>query len=501
MKQKFFIFFSCLVLFCLTSYAIFLNKDYINEKSGDVYQFIRSKLSPYYNKEKALIAPLFDELWYQKEYAEKIKETGLEPLDHYMQRGWRGKWQNHCNPNPWFDITIYQKTHFKTDQDPFLNFLTQGATTCPDTYQNINVYTNKDQFIRCFWAIESLLRKKRFTISLFLPKEYEKNIPIFFMLQKKRGLIINFTDQPKSFYESDFIQKSTLYQLNDLKIEKKDADHQPIMNVQYSEDKDYVKHEMYNLWFRKSLIDPACINVGCYTDEPIIYSAIGKDEAEFKVYMKKMSKVFDFLMLNTKMNTSNASVIPGYLYCWVNEYPTEKQFSVSYLLSLGCGGPASYRKQSGFLYSLRKDVFEYEKNITIPTKFYVSRKRMEKYSAEWHKRMLPTDSKKWLYESMFNIAIENTAQEDYFSEKIIDCFMTETVPIYLGCPNIGDYFDTRGIIIITSLDDLKKKLNMVTPQIYEKMKPYILENKKRAEKFLRMKNDTLSSFLRGIYKA
>lgn len=498
--KRIFNFFISIILICTISYIIFLSKDYINQKSYDIYHNLRSKVSPYYKNEKELIAPFFDETWYQKQYGKKIKESGLEPLDHYMQRGCRGVWQNHCNPNSWFDITVYQKTIFQTNNDPFLDFITQKTIKLSDNQKNINVYANKDQFIRCFWAIESLLRKNKFTISLFLPKEYEENIPVFFLLQKKRGLIIKFINQPKSFYESDFIQKSSLYKFNDLKIEKKNTDHQPLTPVQYSDEQGYIMHEMYNTWFRESAIDPAYINVGCYTDEPIIYSRIGKDEVEFKAYMQKMSLVFDFLMLNTKINTPNSAVIPGYLYCWVDEQPKEKQFSVSYLLSLGCGGPASYRTRDGFLYTLRKDVFACEKKITTPTKFYVSRKRMKKYSTTWYKRMLPTDSKKWLYDSMFNIAIENTAQENYFSEKIIDCFMTETVPIYIGCPNIGDYFDVRGIIIVSSLDDLIRMVNTLTPQIYAVMKPYILENKRRAEKFLSLKNDVLSGFLDQIYR-
>jgi len=40
-----------------------------------------------------------------------------------------------------------------------------------------------------------------------------------------------------------------------------------------------------------------------------------------------------------------------------------------------------------------------------------------------------------------------------FTEKITDCFMTGTIPIYYGIKNIGDYFNTDGIIILT--DDFK----------------------------------------------
>src|SRR6266568_906355 len=37
----------------------------------------------------------------------------------------------------------------------------------------------------------------------------------------------------------------------------------------------------------------------------------------------------------------------------------------------------------------------------------------------------------------YSLAIENCRQNFYFTEKIIDCFMTGTVPIYWGCPSIG----------------------------------------------------------------
>jgi hypothetical protein len=61
---------------------------------------------------------------------------------------------------------------------------------------------------------------------------------------------------------------------------------------------------------------------------------------------------------------------------------------------------------------------------------------------------MPTDSKKWIYNSQFSIAIENYIDEDWFSEKLLGCFVSLSVPIYIGCPNILDYFDARGMIIV-----------------------------------------------------
>lgn len=44
------------------------------------------------------------------------------------------------------------------------------------------------------------------------------------------------------------------------------------------------------------------------------------------------------------------------------------------------------------------------------------------------------------------IVIENVRVRSYFTEKIVDCFARGVTPIYVGCPNIGDFFDARGIV-------------------------------------------------------
>jgi len=40
----------------------------------------------------------------------------------------------------------------------------------------------------------------------------------------------------------------------------------------------------------------------------------------------------------------------------------------------------------------------------------------------------------------YSIAMENSSQNNYFTEKINDCFLSWTMPIYWGCPNIQNYF-------------------------------------------------------------
>ena len=47
---------------------------------------------------------------------------------------------------------------------------------------------------------------------------------------------------------------------------------------------------------------------------------------------------------------------------------------------------------------------------------------------------------------MFSIVIENSIESDYFTEKLLDCFLTGTIPIYVGTKTTSEYFDTDGII-------------------------------------------------------
>ena len=55
---------------------------------------------------------------------------------------------------------------------------------------------------------------------------------------------------------------------------------------------------------------------------------------------------------------------------------------------------------------------------------------------------------------MFSIAIENASYETYFTEKLLDCFATGTIPVYYGAPDIGDYFNKDGIIDLSEEFDV-----------------------------------------------
>jgi len=55
----------------------------------------------------------------------------------------------------------------------------------------------------------------------------------------------------------------------------------------------------------------------------------------------------------------------------------------------------------------------------------------------------------------FHVAVENHIENNYFTEKILNCFACGTVPVYIGCPNIGSFFNEDGIIKLESTDQLQ----------------------------------------------
>jgi hypothetical protein len=83
----------------------------------------------------------------------------------------------------------------------------------------------------------------------------------------------------------------------------------------------------------------------------------------------------------------------------------------------------------------------------------------------------------------YSIIIENTKEISCFSEKIIDCLITKTIPIYYGCENITDYFNTDGWVILTSdniIQELYEKLALLNDEYYSKYTNIIEENYKKA---------------------
>ena len=86
----------------------------------------------------------------------------------------------------------------------------------------------------------------------------------------------------------------------------------------------------------------------------------------------------------------------------------------------------------------------------------------------------------------YNIAIENDRYDYYFTEKIMNCFAAKTVPIYYGCPSIGKFFNTDGIIVINepTMEAIESAISRCSEGDYESRRAAIEDNYERVRQYL-----------------
>jgi hypothetical protein len=80
---------------------------------------------------------------------------------------------------------------------------------------------------------------------------------------------------------------------------------------------------------------------------------------------------------------------------------------------------------------------------------------------------------------MFSFAAENDTYDTYFTEKILDCFATGTIPIYMGTQKIVEYFNADGILFFDGNFDL----NTLTPELYYSKMDAIKDNFERVQQY------------------
>lgn len=71
----------------------------------------------------------------------------------------------------------------------------------------------------------------------------------------------------------------------------------------------------------------------------------------------------------------------------------------------------------------------------------------------------------------YSIVIENTRAGGYFTEKLIDALLCNTVPIYWGCPDIDDFFDTKAMMVCKDMDDIQRAIENMSEADYASRMP------------------------------
>ena len=149
-----------------------------------------------------------------------------------------------------------------------------------------------------------------------------------------------------------------------------------------------------------------------------------------------------------------------------------KRFEVSFL----CGG-----KQRIEGHHLRHRLHKRENEITIPKQWYYTLPDYD-YN-EGHHTIIKYDGKPpgheklRLWESMFSICVENSSNRGYHTEKVIDAFLSKTIPIYWGCSNLEELgYDPNGFIYCKDENEIIIETNKLTIEDYHNKKEAIEYN-------------------------
>ena len=132
-------------------------------------------------------------------------------------------------------------------------------------------------------------------------------------------------------------------------------------------------------------------------------------------------------------------------------------------------------------HQLRQKIYTLEDKINIPHKWWYV---LDDFNKETNERPgyfpvngsfvspngidVAGEGKKqiWDCKSMFHVPVENSRHSNFFTDRLIDCFLTKTVPVYWGCPNIENFYDHRGIICFENEHDLLDIINKLSPEDY-----------------------------------
>jgi hypothetical protein len=239
-----------------------------------------------------------------------------------------------------------------------------------------------------------------------------------------------------------------------------------------------IKHIDFSLFIDdipKSQNDLSLINI-LVLQEPNEYFGL-HDWAIQNKHLFDVILTWDDKILNT---CGNALFLPfGHTWFKPEQYEKHhiKKFEIAHLRG-------NLLKSYG--HQMRWEILDRKNEIKIPTKFYdVYGDRYNIGDARKGKEFVFGDS-------MFGVAIENFSHRGYFSEKILDCFLMKTIPLYWGCSNIDNFFNKEGIIKFGNVDEFIYISNQLVEDYYYQHKDVIEENYQLALQYVDYENNIIN---------
>ena len=253
----------------------------------------------------------------------------------------------------------------------------------------------------------------------------------------------------------------------------------------FEEKLSYLKHIDFSLFVEaipESQNDLSTINI-ISLHEPNEYFGLH----DWVIQNKNMFNIiltWDDKILN---NCENALFLPfGHTWFKPDQYEKEhqKEFKIAHLRG-------NLLKSYG--HQIRWEILNRKNEIKVPVKFF------ETYGDRHNIERARIDKEEVFSDSQFGVAVENFSHRGWFSEKILDCFLLKTTPIYWGCSNIGDFFNKEGIIKFEEADDFIYIVNQLDEKYYDSKKHIIEENYQLALQYVNYEQNIINK-IEEIFK-
>ena len=219
---------------------------------------------------------------------------------------------------------------------------------------------------------------------------------------------------------------------------------------------------------------------------------------DFRSYLQDYSHRFDYIVCHDAALYGNPAKYISYIpaSCWIDPAvytsidTTLKQFKISSL--------TGHKSQTDG-HRARRTLYDHQRSfVQYPITFY--RSHIQPHVPAIQDNPFIESSKTELFiPYQFSIVIENVRETNGVTEKLIDCLITKTIPLYYGCPNVSSIFNTDGWILLTS-DDIVKELHEKLPALhadyYKQYEHVIEENYEKAKQY----SSYTKCVLRGLEK-
>lgn len=192
----------------------------------------------------------------------------------------------------------------------------------------------------------------------------------------------------------------------------------------------------------------------------------------FYMHLKKYSSLFKYVMLYPGMKkqaSSKTIFIPMYLPEFYSKehfdpYTFEQKKYLTYIASNKDISSIAKTIIIKFLYGFSvKNIYHQRKKLIA---FFSQKNDFDLYGRGWGsenseyiKKVYKgevIDKEKKLREYKFVLCLENSIFPGYITEKIFDCFFAQTIPVYLGAPDVEHYIPKNTFISISDFKSIEE---------------------------------------------